>query len=158
MIHKPKVQFPKPCLHEWREMHLGRHYMSMKWGAERPVDVRLAPTEAERRQGAPRESEWWEDCGSAEREAIRVNHKSYFWRVYHDIEREVLSLSRDYKLYTGTGIYYGKKLIFKKVFDPSIIFYYVDEPAKKVYIIRVLRHERNWQKLLREGISYTFEM
>ena len=30
MIHKPKVQFPKPCLHEWREMHLGRHYMSMK--------------------------------------------------------------------------------------------------------------------------------
>ncbi len=28
-------------------------------------------------------------------------------------------------MYTGTGIYYRKKLILKKIFDPSIIFYFV---------------------------------
>ena len=60
-------------------------------------------------------------------------------------------------MYTGTGIYYRKKLILKKVFDPSIIFYFVDEAVHTVYIIRVLRHERNWQKILREEISYTFD-
>ena len=41
--------------------------------------------------------------------------------------------------------------------DPSIIFYFVDDAKRSVYIIRVLRHERNWQKILREGISYTFD-
>ena len=35
-----------------------------------------------------------------------------------DIDNEVNILGRDYKLYTGTGIYYRKKLILKKVFDP----------------------------------------
>jgi hypothetical protein len=72
-----------------------------------------------------------------------------------DLEGE--ALGKDFRLYTGTGIYYRKKLILKKVFDPSIIFYFVDEEMETVYIIRVLRHERNWQKIIREGISYTFD-
>jgi hypothetical protein len=72
-----------------------------------------------------------------------------------DLEGE--ALGKDFRLYTGTGIYYRKKLILKKVFDPSIIFYFVDEEMETVYIIRVLRHERNWQKMIREGISYTFD-
>ena len=74
-----------------------------------------------------------------------------------DIDREGEALGRNYALYTGTGIYYRKKLILKKVFKPSVIFYIVDEDAHKVKIIRVLRHERNWQKMLREEISYTFD-
>ena len=74
-----------------------------------------------------------------------------------DIDREVAALGRNYDLYTGTGIYYRRKLILKKVFGPSIIFYFVDEALKTVFIIRVLRHERNWQKIIREGISYTFD-
>ena len=74
-----------------------------------------------------------------------------------DIDKEGKALSEDFKLYDGTGIYYRDKLILKKVFSPSIIFYYVDEEKEKIYIIRVLRHERNWQKILRDNISYTFD-
>jgi len=74
-----------------------------------------------------------------------------------DIDREGEALGSDFKAYTGTGIYYRGKLILKKVFDPSILFYYVDNATRSVYIIRVLRHERDWQKILREGISYTFD-
>lgn len=75
----------------------------------------------------------------------------------NEIDLEGEALGKDFRLYTGTGIYYRKKLILKKVFDPSIIFYFVDEEMETVYIIRVLRHERNWQKIIREGISYTFD-
>ena len=73
------------------------------------------------------------------------------------IDVEGKMLGRDFRMYTGTGIYYRKKLILKKLFDPSIIFYFVDDASKTVFIIRVLRHERNWQKILREEISYTFD-
>jgi plasmid stabilization system protein ParE len=48
-------------------------------------------------------------------------------------------------------------LILKKIFDPSIIFYFVDDASQTVFIIRVLRHERNWQKILGEELSYTFD-
>ena len=78
-------------------------------------------------------------------------------RFNDDIDAEGKTLGRDFKMYTGTGIYYRKKLILKKLFDPSIIFYLVDDICQTVFIIRVLRHERNWQKILREGISYTFD-
>lgn len=74
-----------------------------------------------------------------------------------DIDREGNALGSNFRLYTGTGIYYRKKLIFMKVFDPSIIFYFVDNTKETVFIIRVLRHERNWQKIIREDISYTFD-
>ena len=73
-----------------------------------------------------------------------------------DIDAEGKKLGRQYKMYTDTGIFYRKKLIYKKVLSPSIIFYYVDDAIHTVYIIRVLRHERDWQKILRETISYTF--
>ena len=78
-------------------------------------------------------------------------------RFINDIDAEGKALGDSFKAYTGTGIFYRKKLIMKKVFNPSIIFYCVDDGLKHVNIIRVLRHERNWQKILREQISYTFE-
>ena len=78
-------------------------------------------------------------------------------RFDYAIDVEGKALGRDFRMYTGTGIYYRKKLILKKLFDPSIIFYFVDDASKTVFIIRVLRHERNWQKILREEISYTFD-
>lgn len=78
-------------------------------------------------------------------------------RFNDEIDAECETLGTDYKLYTGTRISYRGKIILKKVFDPSIIFYFVDDTAEKVYIIRILRHERNWQKILKEGLSYTFE-
>lgn len=78
-------------------------------------------------------------------------------RFNDEIDAKGKNLGRNYRVYAGTGIYYRKKLILKKIFNPSIIFYFVDDIAQTVYIIRVLRHERNWQKILREGISYTFD-
>ncbi len=78
-------------------------------------------------------------------------------RFNDEIEMICKALGRDFRMYTGTGIYYRKRLILKRVFDPSIIFYYVDDVMQTVCIIRVLRHERNWQKILREGIGYTFD-
>ncbi|MBQ9565815.1 MAG: type II toxin-antitoxin system RelE/ParE family toxin [Synergistaceae bacterium] len=74
-----------------------------------------------------------------------------------DIARESEALGRNFEAYAGTGIYYRGKLIMKKVFSPSIIFYFPDVLARRVYIVRVLRHERDWQKILREGLSYTFD-
>ena len=74
-----------------------------------------------------------------------------------DIDREIKALSSDFEFYTGTGIYYRDRLILKKVFNPSIIFYYVDDAKKTIFVIRVLRHERDWQRILREAISYTFD-
>ena len=78
-------------------------------------------------------------------------------RFVNEIDNEGSKLGDNFKAYSGTGILYRNKLIMKKVFKPSIIFYYVDDERKRVNIIRVLRHERNWQKILREQISYTFE-
>ncbi len=78
-------------------------------------------------------------------------------RFTDDIDREAEALGRNFSMYAGTGIYYRKRMILKKVIGPSIIFYCVDDALQEVYIIRVLRHERNWQKLLRESISYTFD-
>ena len=73
-----------------------------------------------------------------------------------DIDKEGQALGRNYKLNTGTGIYYRKKLILKKIFEPSIIFYFVDDKVRTVYIVRVLRHERDWQNILKEESEYTF--
>ena len=77
-------------------------------------------------------------------------------QFHTDIDYEVESLGKAYKQYAGTGIYYRNFLILKKAFNPSIIFYIVDPSLKKVYVLRILRHERDWQKLLRETLHYTF--
>lgn len=77
-------------------------------------------------------------------------------RFIDEIDLEIAALGTDYKMYSGTGIFYRKKMILKKLFSPSIIFYFVDEAKEIVYVIRILRHEQNWQKILRENISYTF--
>ena len=77
---------------------------------------------------------------------------------FDDEIQDVLSeLSWKFKHNRGTGIYYRGNLILKKVFKPSIIFYFVDDIEKKIYVVRVLRHERDWQKILRETTSYTFD-
>ncbi len=77
-------------------------------------------------------------------------------RFHSEIDYEVGRLGSTHKLYTGTGIYYRGFLILKKPFSPSIIFYTVDDLLKRVYVLRILRHERDWQKMLRETLYYTF--
>ncbi len=77
-------------------------------------------------------------------------------QFHNDIDYEVGRLGTTHKLYTGTGIYYRGFLIFKKPFSPSIVFYIVDDSLKRVYVLRILRHERDWQTMLKETLFYTF--
>lgn len=48
-------------------------------------------------------------------------------RFNAEIDAEGEALGHNFRMYTGTGIYYRKKLILKKLFDPSILFYFVDD-------------------------------
>ena len=66
-------------------------------------------------------------------------------RFIDEIDAEGETISREFRMYTGRGIYYRKKLILKKLLDPSIIFTLLMMPVR-LFMIRVLRDERNWQK------------
>ena len=77
-------------------------------------------------------------------------------QFHADIDYEVGRLGATHKLYTGTGIFYRGFLIFKKSFSPSIVFYIVDDSLKRVYVLRILRHERDRQTMLKETLFYTF--
>ena len=70
-------------------------------------------------------------------------------RFLRDIDREREVLGSDFRMYHDTGFYYGQKLILKKVFAPSIIFFFVNDEEKCVYILRILRQERDWQRILK---------
>ena len=75
-----------------------------------------------------------------------------------DIDEKVEALGTDYNFYgDADAIYYRGYLIRKKPFSPSLIFYYVDSDAETVYVIRILRHETNWQEILKEALFYTFD-
>ena len=77
---------------------------------------------------------------------------------YIDIDEKVEALGTDYNFYEDAdAIYYRGYLIRKKPFSPSLIFYYVDSDAETVYVIRILRHETNWQEILKEALFYTFD-
>lgn len=73
-----------------------------------------------------------------------------------DIDSTGHSLSTNYRLSSNTGMIYRGLVIQKKIIRPSILFFCVDDDMKTVYILRVLRHERNWQKMLRETTVYSF--
>ena len=64
-------------------------------------------------------------------------------------------LSYTSMIYGETGIAYRGKMIFKKHFLPSLIFYYVEKGVS--YVIRVLRQERAWDRIIsRQDVDYHF--
>lgn len=77
-------------------------------------------------------------------------------RFEKDIKKEFMSISFLGGVFGNTHIYYRSYSIFKKSFSPSIIFYVVKEPEKEIHILRVLREERNWNKILKEIQEYTY--
>lgn len=74
-------------------------------------------------------------------------------KFHDDINAAGAALGTQYKMSSGTGILYRGLVIRKRIISPSIIFYCFDSSQKMVYVLRVLRHERNWQKMLRENIT-----
>lgn len=73
-----------------------------------------------------------------------------------DIKRQF----RDLEVFGGafgkTQIIYRNYYIYKKIFPPSIIFYIIKEPEKEIHILRVLREERDWKKILTQQQEYTY--
>ena len=51
-------------------------------------------------------------------------------------------------MFPTTQILYRNYPIRKKPFPPSIIFYIFKDDINEIHILRVLREERNWHKLL----------
>ncbi len=72
------------------------------------------------------------------------------------MKREISEIGFLGGIFGNTHIYYRSYTIFKKPFPPSIIFYIVKEPEKEIHILRVLRQERDWEKLLKGKQDYTY--
>ena len=77
-------------------------------------------------------------------------------RFERDIRREIKDISFLGGVFGNTHIYYRAYSIFKKPFPPSIIFYVVKEPENEIHILRVLREERDWGRILKEKQEYTY--
>ena len=77
-------------------------------------------------------------------------------RFEYEMKREISEIGFLGGIFGNTHIYYRSYNIFKKPFPPSIIFYIVKEPEKEIHILRVLRQERDWEKLLKEKQDYTY--
>ena len=54
------------------------------------------------------------------------------------------------------GVTLTDNSIHKRSFPPSIIFYIIMEETKEIHILRVLRHERDWENILLQRSTYTY--
>lgn len=77
-------------------------------------------------------------------------------RFERDIRQEIKDIGFMGGIFGNTHIYYRSYSIFKKPFPPSIIFYVVKEPENEIHILRVLREERDWRRILKEQREYTY--
>lgn len=82
--------------------------------------------------------------------------KSRADRFEKDIRQQINNLGYMGGIYGNTHIYYRSYSIFKKTFPPSIIFYVIKEPENEIHILRVLREERDWKKMLKGQQNYTY--
>lgn len=74
----------------------------------------------------------------------------------NDIQKQFSSLKSVGSGFGRTQILYQNYTIYKKPFPPSIIFYIIKEPEKEIHILRVLREERNWKKILKTTTKHTY--
>lgn len=77
-------------------------------------------------------------------------------RFQNDIQGQLKDLEILAKIFSKTNIYYRNYFIYKKLFSPSIIFYIIKEQEKEIHVLRVLREERDWEKILTEQQEYTY--
>lgn len=72
------------------------------------------------------------------------------------MKRQMTKLGYMGSIFPKTQILYRNYSIQKKPFPPSIIFYVFIEEKQEVHILRVLREERDWQRILKDTQSYTY--
>ena len=77
-------------------------------------------------------------------------------RFQSNLKVEMQNLSQFSTAFPKTQIMYRGYSIHKKSFPPSIIFYIIMEQTKEIHILRVLRHERDWEHILSQRLTYTY--
>ena len=75
-------------------------------------------------------------------------------RFQEDIRSQIKSLEFLGGISGKTSIIIKNLFVYKKLFLPSIIFYIIDESQNRIYVLRVLREERNWKKILLQESDY----
>ncbi len=78
-------------------------------------------------------------------------------RFVRDIRKEIEGLGYTGGIFGNTHIYYRTYTVYMRPFPPSIIFYVVKDEERELHVLRVLREERNWRKILQEQQDYTYQ-
>ena len=86
------------------------------------------------------------------------------WEAIYDVtdiadyieEEQMQNLGQFSTAFPRTQILYRGYSIHKRSFPPSIIFYIIMEETKEIHILRVLRHERDWENILLQRSTYTY--
>lgn len=73
-----------------------------------------------------------------------------------EMKKELEKLGYMGNVFPKTQIMYRNYFIHKKPFPPSIIFYILIEEKQEVHILRVLREERDWERMLEQQKEYTY--
>ena len=77
-------------------------------------------------------------------------------RFQNDIQAQMKKLGYMSGVFPKTHILYRNYYIHKKPFPPSIIFYVFMEHTQEIHILRVLREERDWTRVLEQEPNYTY--
>ena len=77
-------------------------------------------------------------------------------RFQHEMREQLKCLEMVGGGFGRTNIRYRNYYIYKKPFPPSVIFYIIKGPEKEIHVLRVLREERHWEKMLTEQEAYTY--
>lgn len=75
-----------------------------------------------------------------------------------DMQKQMKDIGYMGSVFGRTQIYYCNYSIYKKLFPPSIIFYIIKVPEKEIHVLRVLREECNWEKVLTKQQKYTYKV
>lgn len=74
----------------------------------------------------------------------------------NDIKQQAKDLGYMADALPKTQIIYRGYFIHKKLFPPSIIFYIVMDNVREVHVLRVLREEQDWERMLLQHQDYTY--
>lgn len=77
-------------------------------------------------------------------------------KFQNSIREEFQKIASNTRLYAQTYILYRGYNIHKKIFAPSLIFYIVKDEEREVHILRALRSEREWKKILGNQCNYSY--
>lgn len=84
------------------------------------------------------------------------NGQQHADRFQSNLKEQMQNLNQFSTAFPKTQIMYRGYSIHKKSFPPSIIFYIIMEQTKEIHILRVLRHERDWEHILSQRLTYTY--